>query len=279
MGFAYKNALVTGGATGIGRSLAVALAERGANVAVADVDAQGARDTAALITGSHRKSIALTCDVADRQAVEAMIRTAWDALGALDLVCANAGVVVVEPLLETSRNDIDWLFGVNLFGALDTARAFVSRVREAGRPGHILFTGSEQSISLPGYLRRYGLGIYNMAKHGVLAMADVLRHELQDSNIGVSLLLPGPVQSELHRAGRNRQERFGGPFEGPLPDLVAAAAGAPIPPLIAGSEAARLALDGLERGDFFIPTHAETADEVRARYDELMAAFDKLTRA
>lgn len=278
MGFSYETALVTGGATGIGRSLAAALAERGASVAVADIDAHGAHETAALIAAAGRKGVAITCDVADPQAVEAMIRTAWDALGPLDLLCANAGVVVVKPLLETPRTDMDWLFGVNLFGALDTARAFVSRVREAGRPGHILFTGSEQSIALPAYLRRYGLGIYNMAKHAVLAMADVLRHELQDSNIGVSVLLPGPVQSELHRAGRNRQERFGGPFEEPLPDLVAAAAGAPIPPTIAGSEAARLALDGLERGDFFIPTHAETAGEVRARYEELTAAFDRLTR-
>jgi NAD(P)-dependent dehydrogenase (short-subunit alcohol dehydrogenase family) len=206
-----------------------------------------------------------------------MIRTAWDALGPIDLVCVNAGVVVVKPLLETTQQDIDWVFGVNLFGALHTARAFVKRAREAGRPGHILFTGSEQSASLPAYLRRYGLGIYNMAKHAVLAMADVLRHELQGTNIGVSLLMPGPVQSELHRAGRNRQDRFGGPFEEPLPDLVAASGGAPIPPVIAGSEAARIALDGLERGDFFIPTHAQLADEIRGRYDELMASFEKLT--
>jgi NAD(P)-dependent dehydrogenase (short-subunit alcohol dehydrogenase family) len=274
MEFDHKTVLITGGATGIGRALAVAIAERGANVAIADVDTDSARETAARVAACGRESIVLTCDVADRDSVAAMTRTVWDSFGPIDLVCANAGVGATAPLLETSQHDIDWMFGVNLFGALNTARAFATWARGAGRPGHILFTGSEHSVSMPAFLRRFGLGIYNMTKHALLAMAEVLRHELQDSNIGISLLMPGPVQTEVLRAGRNRQARFGGPFEAPPPDLSAIPAGAQIPPAIEASTAARVAIEGLRRGDFFIPTHAHIVDDVRARYDELMAAFN-----
>lgn len=274
MEFHQKTVLITGGATGIGRSLAIALAERGANVAIADIDVEGARATAARVATLGRRSIGLACDVADRDGVAAMTRTVWDTFGPIDLVCANAGVVALAPLLETSQHDIDWTFGVNLFGALHTARAFVARARDAGRPGHILFTGSEHSVSMPAYLRRFGLGIYNMSKHALLAMADALRYELRESRIGVSLLMPGPVQTEVHRAGRNRQARFGGPFESAVPDHDAIPAGMTMPPTIEASEAARLAIEGLQRGDFYIPTHAHLGDDVRARYLELLAAFD-----
>lgn len=273
MEFHDKIVLITGAATGIGRALAIALAERGAHVALADVDIDGGRETAARVATRGRNSMVVACDVADRDSVAAMTQTVWDSLGPIDIVCANAGVGATAPLLETSQDDIDWMFRVNLFGALDTARAFVVRARDAGRPGHILFTGSEHSVALPAFLRRFGLGIYNMTKHALLAMAEVLRHELQDSNIGVSLLLPGPVQTEVLRAGRNRQARFGGPFESPPPDLAAIPAGARIPPTIDASETARLAVEGMQRGDFFIPTHAHIADDVRTRYEELMAAF------
>lgn len=270
----HKIVLITGGATGIGRALAVAMAERGAHVAIADVDTKAARETAARVAERGARSTVITCDVADRGSVETMTGTVWDSFGPIDLVCANAGVATIAPLLETGQNDIDWMFRVNLFGALDTARAFATRARDAGRPGHILFTGSEHSVSLPAFLRRFGLGIYNMSKHALLAMADVLRHELQDSDIGVSLLMPGPVRTEALRAGRNRQARFGGPFEAPPPDLSAIPAGVKIPAQIEAGEAARLAIEGLQRGDFFIPTHAHIADDVRARHHELMAAFE-----
>lgn len=270
----HEVVLITGGATGIGRSLALAMAAQGAKVAIADVDMQAARETAARVVACGRAGIAIPCDVADRDSVAAMTRTVWETLGPIDLVCANAGVGATAPLLETSQQDIDWIFGVNVFGALNTARAFATRAREAGRPGHILFTGSEHSVSMPAFLRRFGLGVYNMTKHALLAMAEVLRHELQDSGIRVSLLMPGPVQTEVLRAARNRQARFGGPFEPPPPDLSAIPAGVAIPPIIEADQAARLAIEGLQRGDFFIPTHAHIVDDVRARYDELMAVFE-----
>ncbi|MEZ4334282.1 MAG: SDR family oxidoreductase [Myxococcota bacterium] len=286
-----KRVFLTGAADGIGAALARALRRGGARVFLCDVAEERLRETAAALEAPHA-----VCDVKNATGLARTVERAWRELGGLDLVCANAGVVTTGPLLETSREELDWIFGINVWGVLDTCRPFVRLLREHRRAGHILMTGSEASLSYPHLIRGMALGAYLMTKHAVLAMADGLRADLAPDGIGVSVLCPGPVATSL--AQNSNALRPTASAAG----LVAArrtarephatAPGAASPPPTAGLDAqaqaqvaalslppdaiAARALAGLRRGLFVIPTHPHIGDDVEARQAEIRAGLAAL---
>ncbi len=272
MEFQDATALVTGAATGIGRSLSVALAREGADVALLDIDEENAAATAELVRKEGRRAEFYPADASERASVEQAVEAAWKAQGPIALACANAGVCTTAPLLEMDARDVEWLMQVNLFGVLDTVRAHVAHARAARSGGHLLLTGSENSVAVPHALRRVGLGVYGVTKHAVLHMADILRYELAPDGIGVSVLLPGPVKTEIGQGGRKRPERLGGPREAPVLDPSTLDLSLPMPPAIEADAAARIALEGLRAGRFMIPTHSHLVDYAQARLDELAEA-------
>jgi len=265
-----RGVLITGGASGIGLALARTFHEQGARVFLADRDAERLAESAgSLGVGSA------VCDVTDRASVEAALAKAWDACGPIDVLCANAGVVRSAPLIEVSRDEAEWQFAVNVWGVLDSCQAFVARLRREGRPGHLLLTGSEASLSHPEFVRPMQVGIYHMTKHAVLSMGDALRGELEPEGIGVSVLCPGPTPTDLAASSEAaRVAHFGGATElrGPeAGDEEAADARSRDP-----REVAQAALAGLRRGLVVIPTHPHIRDDVRARYDEIERGFEGL---
>jgi NAD(P)-dependent dehydrogenase (short-subunit alcohol dehydrogenase family) len=270
--FRDTTTLITGAATGIGRSLAVALAREGSDLALLDIDEENGQQTAELVRHERRRAEFYRADVSERESLEQAIEAAWLAQGPIALVCANAGVGAIAPLLEMKPPDIEWLMRVNLFGVLDTVRAHVKHAREAKIGGHVLLTGSENSVGLPNAVRRLGFGIYGVTKHGVLHMADTLRYELEADGIGVSVLLPGPVQTEIQRSNRKRPDSLGGPATAPKVDASMRDPRFPMPPSITADAAARITIEGLRAGRFMIPTHSHLLDIARARTDELAAA-------
>ncbi len=272
MEFKDEKALITGSATGIGRSLAVALAREGADLALLDIDDENALITAELVRKEGRRAEFYRADASERESLEKAIEAAWSAQGPIRLACANAGVCTTAPLLEMQPNDIEWIMRVNLFGVLDTLRAHVAHAREAKSGGHVLLTGSENSVSVPHALRRVGLGIYGITKHAVLHMADILRYELAADGIGVSVLLPGPVATEIGSGGRKRPAHLGGPREAPAFDPSMLDTSIPMPPGIEADAAARIAVEGLRAGRFMIPTHSHLVDYAGARLEELAEA-------
>ena len=272
MEFKDKTALITGAATGIGRSLAVALAREGADLALLDIDEENALATAELVRKEGRRAEFYQADASQRESLEKAIDAAWSTQGPIALACANAGVCITSPLLEMEPRDIEWLMRVNLFGVLDTVRAHVAHARAAKSGGHVLLTGSENSVSVPHALRRLGLGLYGVTKHAVLHMADILRYELGPDGIGVSVLLPGPVQTEIGSGFRKRPEHLGGPKEAPVFDPSVLDPSVPMPPGIPSDAAARIAVEGLRADRFMIPTHSHLVDYAQARLDELAAA-------
>jgi len=272
MEFRDKTVLITGSATGIGRSLAVALAREGADLALLDIDIENGLATAELVRKEGRRAAFYQADASQRESLEDAIDAAWSAQGTIGLACANAGVCVAAPLVEMESRDIEWLMRVNLFGVLDTVRAYVSHARAAKSEGHLLLTASENSLWVPRSLRRVGLGVYGIAKHGVLQMADTLRYELEPDGIGVSVLLPGPVKTEIWNSGRKRPAHLGGPRDTPPLDPSLLDHSIPGPPWLEADTVARLALEGLRANRFMIPTHPHLVDSARSRVEELAAA-------
>ena len=114
MDIAGKAAVVTGGASGIGRGIARALAARGADVVVADVDVARAAEVAAELERTGVRSLGVACDVTERASVEALAERAWTALGRVDILCNNAGVGSMASVVDTPARDAEWVFAVNV---------------------------------------------------------------------------------------------------------------------------------------------------------------------
>ena len=268
MEIAGKVAVVTGGASGIGRGIGRALAARGADVVVADVDAARAAEVAAELARAGVRSIGAACDVTERASVEALADSAWTAFGRVDVLCNNAGVGTLAPVTDTPLRDSEWLSAVNVWGVIHGCQVFVPRFLAAGRPAHVLNTGSEHSVGIP----FPGMGIYTATKHAVLALSDVLRRELESQGVGVSILCPGVVRTEIWNAGRSRPERFGGRQESP-PEFATFLDSGMDP-----DEVGRIAVAGIEAGDFFIMSHPEVRAVAEARCRDVLAAFDLADR-
>lgn len=258
-----KVAVVTGGASGIGRAIGLALAEKGAHVVVADVEESRAREVAEEIAARGVSTLAAACDVSKEAAVDELAERSWQHFGHVDLLFNNAGVSGGTWLLESSSKDLAWLFAVNVFGVWYACKAFGRRFRDQGTPAWIVNTGSEHSLGLP----HIQAGFYTATKHAVLGLSDVLRSELP-SHVGISILCPGVVKTDFWNASRNRPAEFGGPAEAAKEIKAIMDRGKD------ALEIGRQAVAGVERGDFYIVTHPHARRYVEARYGEILAAFD-----
>jgi NAD(P)-dependent dehydrogenase (short-subunit alcohol dehydrogenase family) len=267
--FRGKAALVTGVADGIGLALAEPLSRAGARVFLSDIAEAKLSQQAARIGAP-----AAPCDVSDAAAVDRLVDRAWAEIGPIDLLCANAGVLVTGSILDASQRDIDWIFSVNVWGIVNACRPFVRRLRDGRRGGHILMTGSEHSLSSPRYLRSVPLHLYNMTKHAVLSLGESLRAELALERVGVSVLCPGPVASGLaQNSGTYRPARFGGPTQVEIGGIDPAEAAKLATLTMPAARAAEIALVGIQAGAFVIPTHRFEKDDVDARHREIEAGF------
>lgn len=270
--FEGKSALITGAADGIGAAMAEGLVRAGARVFASDIDGEKLKATATRIGAGYTR-----CDVSDEAAVADLVDQAWSEIGPIDLLCANAGVIVPGSILDASREDAEYIFGVNVWGVVNACKPFVRKLRESGRGGSILLTGSEHSLSNPSYLRAAPLHLYNMTKHSVLSIGESLRAELEAENVAVSVLCPGPVESGLTaNSERQRPERFGAQADVDFSKVDPSAIKNLGSLYMSAERAAEIALAGVRAGAFIIPTHAFEKDDVDARYAETVAGFELL---
>lgn len=199
---AGRVAVVTGGASGIGRGLAERFAAESMSVVVADIEEPPLHDTVEAIRASGGEALAVVCDVSSWPSVKALGDACTDAYGPADVLCNNAGVAAGGPIAELSLKSWEWCLGVNLWGVIHGCQAFLGPMIERGS-GHIVNTAS-----ILGHLTSAGIGPYNVSKHGVVALSETLRAEMlaARTGVGVTCLCPGLVSTNILDSERNRPE-------------------------------------------------------------------------
>jgi NAD(P)-dependent dehydrogenase (short-subunit alcohol dehydrogenase family) len=211
---AGKVALVTGGGSGIGRGLVMALAAEGASVVVADILSDTAEKVAGEVAEAGGSAVAVACDVSDRASVRDLKAAANEAFGTVSLLFANAGATAFEPLTDMSDDDVDWILQVNLMGVTYCLQTFLPDMIRAG-DGHVIATASTAGLFqswVPNHVP------YSAAKAGIIAMMLNVRRELAGTGVGSTAYCPGGVQSGMRENnGRYRPMRFGGPTDGEVP--------------------------------------------------------------
>src|SRR5215471_18499827 len=188
----HKVAFITGAASGIGLGIARACVSAGMKVVMADVRSKVLELAAASIAANEGVVLPLVLDVTDRRQWCACADRVRHELGAVDLLCSNAGVNFVGPTQEATHEDWDFALGVNVGGAINAVQTLLPEMIKSGRGGHIVITSSVSGLFTSG-----GAGVYVTSKFALVGLAESLRADLRQSGIGVSVLCPGPVQSEL----------------------------------------------------------------------------------
>ena len=254
-GFAGKVAVVTGGGSGIGRALTLALAREGARVVVADVDEADARETVRLAAAAGAEGLAVRTDVAERHQVEALADRVYERFGATHVLCNNAGVVVHGGLEAATWEDWQWVVGVNLWGVIHGILAFVPRMIAGGQGGHVVNTAS-----MAGLIASQGLGVYNTTKYAVVGLSETLAKDLRPHGIGVTVVCPMGVATRIRQAGRNRPAAL---------RSAASAAGASEITLIGRTldpdDVAAQTLAAVRDGELYVITHEEALEPLRRR--------------
>ena len=205
-----KVAVITGGASGIGFATARRLASRGVRLVLADIEESALDRAVAELSATGSAVEGVVCDVGDLKAVQHLADTAFEKMGAVHIVFHNAGVAVGGPIAEMQHGDWEWTLRVNLWGPIHGVEAFTQRMIAQGQGGHMLFTAS-----FAGLVPNVGLGPYCVSKYGVVALAEVLRRELRAHDIGVSVLCPMRVATNIGHSERNRPDELGGPEASP----------------------------------------------------------------
>jgi NAD(P)-dependent dehydrogenase (short-subunit alcohol dehydrogenase family) len=263
--FKNKTAFITGGAAGIGLAMAREFLNAGARVVIADIR-QDALDKAVKTLSAGDKLRAVRLDVTDRAACA---RVAAE-VGKIHILCANAGIFIGGPTMDATFDDWDFCLGVNLGGVVNTVRSFVPPMIAHGEGGHIVLTSSINGLFASG-----GVGPYTASKFAVTGLGECLRMNLGEHGIGVSILCPGAVASDLFNstpAVRPKELKETGAHlvriddTDPVSKEIFADA-------MSIEDVGRKVMRGIRRNDLYIITHPEIRATIEARMKALLASI------
>ena len=259
-------AVVTGGGSGIGRALALAFADEGMHVAIADIDRDAAQAVAAEVESRGAKSLSIATDVADAGSVNDLADAVYAEFGNAHVICNNAGVVTFKLAQDMTDEDWDWVLDVDLYGVVYGVLAFLPRMLAAGEPGHFVNTASIAGV-IPGVTP--GIIAYTAAKHGVVGLSEAMQLDLADTDIAVSVVCPGGVATRIADAGRNRQPSYGGPL------ALEPVAGENTPHgILQPDELAQDVLAAIRDKRLYVLSHPDLQPPLEARYHRLLSAID-----
>jgi len=254
-------AVVTGGASGIGRAMAERFARERAKVVVADIDARALAAVVDSIKARGGEALGVPTDVTDLSSVQALAAAAFEAFGKVSVLCNNAGVALWGGLESATHRDWQWVLGVNLWGVIHGVEAFVPRMIASKEPGHIVNTAS-----MAGLVATRGLGVYNTSKYAVVGLSETLAKDLRSYHIGVSVLCPMGVATQIRESARNRPA-----------DLTNDAPSAVEPVELMGrtlapAVVAEMVLSAIRANRLYVITHEEGLEALRRRHERLEQA-------
>jgi NAD(P)-dependent dehydrogenase (short-subunit alcohol dehydrogenase family) len=269
-------AVVTGGGSGIGRGVALGLGAEGMTVAVADIRQSSAEAVAAEIESAGGRAFAMGVDVTSVESLAAAAKEVVSRAEGVNLLCANAGVLArVGPLVDHTVEDWEYTLSVNVLGIVKTVAAFLPALRASAPDSHIVTTSS-----LGGLVSdvRAPIGAYIASKYACVGYSEMLRAELGREGIGVSVLCPGVVASNLLATStENRPDVFGGQPP-PLIGVDGAASAPPSPAQVMPAEdVGPIVIRAIRANRFLVLTHPRTRSLVEDRFRAMLEDFDFAT--
>jgi NAD(P)-dependent dehydrogenase (short-subunit alcohol dehydrogenase family) len=258
-----KTVFITGGASGIGLGMAQAFGAEGANVMIADVQADAIPKALEILRGKQIRAEGVVCDVTRRDSVRAAALETIAKFGKVHIVCNNAGVAVTAPVAQMSEAEWDWQNAVNIMGVVHGVETFAPLIAAHGEGGHIVNTASGAGLVSGPQVQ------YSATKYAVVGMSEGWREQLKGRNIGVSVLCPGFVNTNILASRRNRGADFGGPGQDPAgAGRILAERG--IDPLTVGQRV----VEAVKANEDYVLTHWDFREAVEKRHRRIRAAFD-----
>ena len=265
--------VVTGAASGLGRSLALQFAARGLSVVLADVEAGPLSDAVAAVEATGAPALGVPTDVRSGDQVAALAAATLERFGRVDVVVNNAGVSAMPvPMWAYEVNDWEWVLSVNLWGVVHGVRAFVPHL-VAQNSGHVVNTASMAGVSAGP-----SLGPYMTSKHAVVGLSEGLAADLAIAapGVGVTVVCPGQMLTNIVSAERNRPEGLAGTdriFDDAelraVTEWMATVSG----PDMTSDDAAAAVIDGIEADRLHVAPNGSIVG-VRARVDRLLADLE-----
>ena len=270
---AGRVAVVTGGASGIGRALAEALAAAGSVVVVADLNLTAAEAVADEIRSSGGRADAVTVDVADAASVDELAAGVIGRHGRVDVLCNNAGVSTFNLIEDQTLDDWRWVVSVNLWGVIHGVHSFLPILRRQGTPAHIVNTAS-----IAGLLSGVAfIGPYSATKVAVVSISETLVKEFAIAGlpIGVSVLCPSSVDTRVMESERSRPPALGVEHRTELAEAVRLGIRDSFtgPTGLTPAHVAQRVMDAIREDRFWIVTHPGERPQVEERFAAALAAF------
>ena len=264
-----KVAVVTGGASGLGRAMALHFAREGMHVAVADIEQKSLEAVVAEIKALGVNAIGVRTDVSKGAEVDALAGRVVAELGGVHVVCNNAGVSPLGLAWETSLADWQWMLGVNLWGVIHGVRAFTPLLL-AQDEGHIVNTAS-----VAGLINPPNSAMYNVTKHAVVALTETLYHDLGErkSKVGCSVLCPAYVPTGIADSERNRPPELANPSAQKSAQQLAKEEmlrKAVRSGRLSADDIGAAVLDAVKEDRFYILTHPKIKGAIRARMEDIL---------
>jgi NAD(P)-dependent dehydrogenase (short-subunit alcohol dehydrogenase family) len=268
--FERRGAVITGGASGIGFATARLLARSGASVVLGDVEPPALEQAVTRLRAEGLDAHGVVCDVRHLDEVVHLADEAFRLLGGVHVVFNNAGIAVSGPIAQMTHDDWRWVIDVDLWGPIHGVEAFLPKLLEQGEGGHMVFTSS-----FAGLVSNVGLAPYSVAKYGVVALAEALAREVKADGIGVSVLCPMLVATNIADSERNRGADYG------APPMRVAATPAVSGPDTAGENVvldadavAGLTVEAILANRLYIVPHQASRGSIRRRFERIDHTFD-----
>ncbi len=269
--FEGKTAVITGGASGIGRAMGELFLSRGMNVVLGDIEQQALDKTVAELAKSG-PCVGVATDVSKGEDVQRLADTALEAFGGIHIACNNAGVFAGGLLWEESIADYQWQLDVNVWGVIHGIRTFVPIMKAQDSECHVVNTASMAAVTAMPYS-----GIYHMTKHAVLALSESLYHELafHAPNVKVSVLCPEAINTGIAASERNRPGEYskdGDILESDERAMVSQALTDSVTAGIGAEVMAQRVLDGIVEERFYLLSEEAWRDAANTRLEDVRLA-------